>query len=251
MEYNAALQKMGTPTMKAYTILVLTFTYAAVFWAVFAAKCAVEGFGEVMRYFTNWTFFITSLYFTAEFLAYFPPPRFQQGLRLCFWWMVFGQNVLVFCLVFLMMLNNYSIVEKLTDKNGGDYTLGEVMDLEKLFHVIPTLLLFYMCVINRTELKRAMCFVVLLRERGAGALASLVIIYHIASGTFMAILFQLAFGFNETYGTTIPVGLGLLAVLMIILLFVCPIYYELFPSVRFAFKHAPARGIVKAPAERV
>lgn len=223
--------------MKILIPLILTFAYAVIFWIVFAIKCYVEGFGEVMRYFTNWTFFITGVYFTVEFFTYFTPLRVQQMLRFLFWWMVFGQNVIVFCLVFIMMLSNSSIVEKLTEKNGGDFTLGEVLDLEKLFHVIPTVFLFYLCIINRNDIKESMMMVRESINKGAYALTAFMVLFHTFSGSFMAILFQVVFGFNETYNTSIPVGLGVLAVICIIAIFVCPAYYELLPSKRFVPKH--------------
>jgi hypothetical protein len=232
----------------------LVIAWNLVFWTIFPAKLAVDGFFETFGFFTNWTFAQNGVYFTLELAGYvmsFTHPgggwrSYQKYLRYILLWSVIGANFLVFFLVFLLMMDNWEMMESMTQQGGGTYTLGVVVDFEKLFHTVPTLFCLYFYAGIREEVSESMQDVrdMMANAKTHGA-AWFVITMQLFSGAILMFMFEALLGFNAVYSAHIPVSLGILFALVIVIAVVMPLYYIAFVDERFYSPAKPQKRVEK------
>lgn len=211
----------------------LVILWNILFWSIFPAKISVDGFYETFGFFTNWTFAETGLYFTLELAGYIYSffttnnnwKSYQHCIRMCLIWAVLGANFLVFFMVFVLMVENWEMMNALTTEGGGTYTLGEVVDLEKVFHTLPTLFVVYFMLIVRDEIEESIHPIKnMIATEGEAHLGWLLVGLQVFSGTVLMLLFEGVLGFNNVYDAHVSIWIGFLFVIVIICTSVLPMY---------------------------
>lgn len=219
--------------------LFIVIMWNVLFWFIFPLKIQSGGVYETESYFTNWTFGITGGYFTIHLLAFLDRTRaLQKYVYFYLFWMVLGQNLIVFFLVFALMALNWSLMSSMVRENGGEYTFGEVVDLEKVFHVLPTFFLVYLYAIDEHSIRNSLVVIRSVMNKRKKVAAWLVIIMHFLSAMFFFLFFQIFIGFEQMYDIKISWLYGLLTSLAILVFFMGPLYYNVFPSRHYARKMA-------------
>lgn len=110
-------------------------------------KLAQEGLHEYISHYTNWGWTISAIFFFVESISKITCSRrnivslYAVGFL---FWLAHGTAWLVFSLVFIMFAESTEVVMSLMVEHGGQYASGTVLDLERVFHVLPAIaLLFY------------------------------------------------------------------------------------------------------------
>lgn len=203
----------------------------AVFWVIFPLKIKTGGVYETGSYFTNWTFGVTGAYFTLQLFANIDCSGIaQQYIYLTLFWTVLGQNMIVFFLVYYLMVENYSLMENMIKEKGGNYTLGEIVDLEKVFHVLPTFFLLYLYALDVRSIRKSLGIMRRLMDSNRKWIAWFSVIFQISGGIFLLIFFEIILGFSKIYGVSIGWEYGFLMSVGVLIFFVSPLYYNAFPS---------------------
>ena len=108
-------------------------------WAVTLGKI-VRGAGDFFKYFTNWSWTLQTLFFTADLACYLDASgRAHRWLLGRPFWLVWGVPWLVFWLVFLMFGSNGDIIGKFAADAG--VSMGVALIFDRLVHVLPVLAL--------------------------------------------------------------------------------------------------------------
>jgi hypothetical protein len=220
------------PTKRTWACTIMSVIWVVLGTWVLAQKISMSGFEETVKFFTNWTFITTTGYFYLElFGALESSGCFTSLIRVAFMWMVLGQNLLVFTLVFILLYENWSIMTDMTNLYGGEFTFGEIVDLEKLFHVLPTFFMLYFVFLCKEETKKT----TLLVPRSHSpweqyAYGWIVVIYQIYSGMIFLILYQLMMNFNLVYDVLFPWYYGSALSLFVLSVVILPLYMSMIPT---------------------
>lgn len=119
---------------------ILAFTWMIILWIGVLYKCLWESVTDFISYFTNITFTYQAVYYLLYVLSFFGDPRkrtLEFFLLFGFLWNVFAQIWIVFVLVFGIFLDNAALLIDETKTGGGDYDDGVVLVADRLYHVVP------------------------------------------------------------------------------------------------------------------
>lgn len=122
------------PTKLASFFLSFLCALALVAFAVF--KTAVYSFDDYIMYYTNWVWTINALFYVADVAGFYDPSGFVHD-NLAYWvvWVVFANNVQVFFLVLVVIVNDPWLISV----EFEEHDLGTVWLAERVFHVFPLL----------------------------------------------------------------------------------------------------------------
>lgn len=136
-------KRMGFQTLIA---LIAFIIWGALLWILMIGKIVMSsnGFVDYFRHFTNWSWTLSALFFLLDTIAFFLPPRaharLRYGLAAYGFWFVNGTAWLVFWIVFVILNDNPSLLQAISDTGG--YSLGFVFCMDRIFHVLPPLVLW-------------------------------------------------------------------------------------------------------------
>lgn len=120
------------PTLAFFLVMGWTF----VLWAAALVKIADSSFTEYIQFFTNWSWTIQLLFFTADLLCYMDTSgRCHRILTGHPFWLVYSITWTVFWLVFLLLANNPDIFNDVAEE--GDLSMSTVLLGDRLVHVLP------------------------------------------------------------------------------------------------------------------
>lgn len=230
-------------------------TWACVTLVMIIVKFAAQGYAETMSYFTNWTFMFTSVYYSTETVFFFfdrekttpidgefnPSMRLSMAtvkMRFFVFWPLFGQNMLVFCLVYLMLLQNSSLITASTQQGGGSLSLGQVLDLDRAFHVVPTVFNLLYIILMFDDMRDCMKFIRCYGYDVKSRFSWWIICYQVFSGAISMIAFQLFLGFDVIYGTNLRWIYGLGFSLLILTITVGVLVYIFLPLRKDSYYHS-------------
>jgi hypothetical protein len=128
--------------------------WTTVLWILLIGKMVLgdDGVQDYFRHFTNWSWTLSALYFLIDVIAYVLPRRWRLRVRYflityCFWW-VSGTAWLVFWIVFVILNDNPLLLTNISDSGG--FSLGLVYCMDRIFHVLPPLVLWLYALFRRT-----------------------------------------------------------------------------------------------------
>jgi hypothetical protein len=217
----------------------VAFVWTLISWVTILAKIRGSSVEATMYYFTNWTFVLTAAYFTSEVIMFrfrtysrFVAPTCtadgNDSLNVILFWWVLGQNISVFSLDFVLMLQNDGLVIEETKAGGGRFTVGQVMNFDKLFHVLPTVVMLLYYILSSDDIRKSMENVFYGQKRNAIGLLTCCL--HVFSGLKILIFFELYFGFNAVYQVHMPWVYGMSLSAMLLFCLVGPLYYLILPK---------------------
>jgi hypothetical protein len=143
---------MGSQFTKRRTFLFfILLAWVTVLWTSIIYKETTTDISDVMKYFTNVTFFLQAVFYTVYLLIFFEDPskrKLETVVLVWFFWPVFAQISIVFILVIGVMKDAPQLLTANMKSLGGDYDDGDVLVFNFLFHVIPVIVVFIFMFIN-------------------------------------------------------------------------------------------------------
>lgn len=126
-------------------------------WTLLIGKLVKSGAHDFIIHFTNWNWAMNAIFFTVRLVGRLPhiishkeSPRNMISLYAngCLFWITNGMAWLVFWLVLFMLGDNpWMLIEMATDLD-----LGIILDMERVFHVFPTLFLLIYWALHGDEI---------------------------------------------------------------------------------------------------
>lgn len=101
-------------------------------------KMIVDGPKEFFRFYTNWSWFLHTIFFTIDTAAYFEfraDKRLRYFLASWLFWFGYGTAWLVYFLVIPVFKDNAGILQQIAD--SSHLPLGTVLEGDRLFHTFP------------------------------------------------------------------------------------------------------------------
>jgi hypothetical protein len=133
-------------------ILLFNVAWVSLLWVMFIGKLVVSGTHEYISHFTNWAWTINALFFLLDTVAkILSCANRRSGSALALYgvgflfWIAHGMSWLVFWLVFIMFGDNPRVLTDL----AGDYDMGFILDMDRIFHVLPSMILLIYVVLER------------------------------------------------------------------------------------------------------
>jgi hypothetical protein len=118
-------------------------------------KISQDGFTQVFRFLTNWTWALNTIFWTVDLLVGYALPNSVFRYFSCtLVWFVHGVNWVVFWFVFPLLHDNPDMVMEVT--RSTTLTLGQVLIGERVFHVLPTLFTVAWLLLHAREVRMAL-----------------------------------------------------------------------------------------------
>lgn len=144
-----------TVTASGLLSFILFAGWTVVLWSFLVGKMMLgdDGVKDYFRHFTNWSWTLSAVFFLVDVVAYVLPRRqwrlrVRYGLAMYGFWWVNGTAWLVFWIVFVILNDNPFLLTDIS-KSGG-YSLGLVYCMDRIFHVLPPLVLWLYALFRRT-----------------------------------------------------------------------------------------------------
>ena len=202
------------------------FTLWTFFIDVIMIGKIIDNAHEYIIHFTNWTWTANALFWTADFFCSLyslsQPKKYKNFYTLFIlsvpFWITNGMSWLVFWLVFIMFADNSNILLNLTTINGGEYTLGFVLDMDRVFHVLPPIFCLLYCFFRRKAFAWAIKIIL---YRGAFSnFFSWLYILTIVFGPLIALIFYcVSYNIEYIYGISTPLVMLIFLSIAVALIF--------------------------------
>jgi len=119
--------------------------WPVVIWGLLIGKLVNGGTHDFIKHFTNWNWSMNAIFFTTRTIGRLPwiltgrttHNRISLFANGCLFWLTNGMSWLVFWLVLIMLADNPDILLEMAKEFG----LGMILDLDRVFHVFPTVFL--------------------------------------------------------------------------------------------------------------
>ena len=204
--------------MASYLIFNILWTLAL--WVLAIGKLVESGLGDYISHFTNWSWTMSAIFFTAETASKLFMCSERNFLALyavgVLFWLANGMAWLVFCLVFVMFGDNPNVLTDLTTEHGGDLTMGFALNMNAVFHYLPVVVMIFYVVLQQrligwtlSELFYRKCF-----EKNP--FFSWSYLLYILFGPLFALgIYYSCFDIEKVYKIVTPVGILILIALFV------------------------------------
>jgi len=136
--------------------MILFLSYTIFVWIILIGKIVSGGFGEYLKHLTNWSWTLHAIYFLFDSLSYFDSTdSIIYFLTSHVLWTVNGITWLVFWLVFFVLGDNPDLLLKMSTLEGGEYDLGAILIGDRVFHVVPSIIILAYFFLKRIEIGMA------------------------------------------------------------------------------------------------
>lgn len=217
--------------------------WAILTWIVFISKVESNGFADFLEHLTNWAWIFHVIYFTFDIISYFDTSgALAYYLHSQALWFVNGVSWLVFWLVFFVLGDNPDLLLEMSKREGGKYELGAVFIGDRMFHVVPAIILVAYFILRRNEIGLAVVdsmnpYRYAYISRFISALGILVIL-----PGFVVLAYRLFSDIQKVYG--VNTGDGILLIVGIVVIFIHNVVpYKLYYN-NYLYTARPKRIIV-------
>lgn len=212
--------------------LSMILAWTVTLWIFTIGKWASSGFLDYFTFFTNWSWTLSALFFILDFLSFFVEWSNYVFKRLRFfnilvlYWFASGASWLVFWLVFFVLRDNPHILEKIAMESG--FSLGFVLVMERVFHVIPSIAFFVYLVIRRRYFFKIRAY---LKHSSSSFYFYLYIGWILLSPILFLTGYAIAYDIETIYGVTTSLGIVIGTAIVVNILFnfipfMCVYYYS-------------------------
>ena len=212
---------------KVFVFAFVNVVWLVVLWGVGIGKLVDSGFHDYFKHFTNWNWTLNSFYYFLEFIriiySYNHKDKYKNILTLYVdgfvFWLTFSASWFVFWGVFVMFANSTVIVTEIEKK----YTLGFILNMEKLFHVLPAIVILFYFFIKQQVFGWTLQVLVNKSRIAYVSTWIYIIVIVCLSGIIAVALYYSTFDISSVYQIPSAVGLicvSVLEILQNILLFV-------------------------------
>jgi hypothetical protein len=126
------------------TFFIFYVVWFLVLWIIGIGKIVHNGFHNYFKELTNWTWSINAIFYLvagiSKFSLFYKVPTEHNIVSLyangALFWIANGMSWIVFILIFVLLGDNPAILMDEAEKYG----LGFVLDMNALFHWVPTLI---------------------------------------------------------------------------------------------------------------
>lgn len=143
-----------------WVVLVL---WTGFLWVFGIVKIALEGFQGYVEHLTNWCWTVQAVFWAAALVAHAVDVArrnagYWQDRAARFWvytFLFYAAWTVAWCvfwLAFVMVYDSPSEITKLTKQYGGAYSLGFVLFMDRVLHVLPAVLNLIFVVLERRAL---------------------------------------------------------------------------------------------------
>ena len=142
-----------TTILERFFRFVIFFFWAVLVWFVFIDKLSGNGLADYIEHLTNWAWTFHAFYFFFDIISYFDKSgSLAYYLHSQLLWILNGISWLVFWLVFFVLGDNPDLLLDISIRGGGKYDLGKVFIGDRMFHVVPAIILLVYFILRRNEI---------------------------------------------------------------------------------------------------
>lgn len=186
-------------------VLVYCVAWTAFLWTFVIGKLIVDGVSDYTTHYTDWNWTINAVFFLFDLLSYIPKLNSIQIFLLIFFvWLTFGSSWLVFWLIFILFAENPDIILNMSKEKGGKYSLGFLLNMNTVFHILPAIAILIYVFIKRKQIINVFYKLEVSLTKGA---YGFLIFLAIVSPLIYIGVFQTVFNVKQIYGITMPRGL--------------------------------------------
>jgi hypothetical protein len=212
---------------KIILFVMFNIVWTLVLLGIMIGKLVETGGHEYIIHYTNWCWTANVIFYLLETIGQlYSASLVHHGTRNAFmvgvvggvFWIANGMSWLVFWLVFVMLADNSNILLDMTTGYGGQYTLGFVLDMDRLFHVLPALFNLLYCFLRKKQLAFA---IEVLAYRGSfNHLDTWVYLLYILFGPLLSLVFYIvSYNISQIYGITTPLAILIFLAIAVVLIF--------------------------------
>ena len=143
---NKKMHGWRLPSYEKIILITICIFWVIVVWLLGLGKIFLDGLVNYAIHFTNWSWTINGVYLLLDLVS-----CLDKTGKLSFYvisigfWLVNGVSWIVFTLIFIVLHDNPDLLINMSDRGSGEQTLGFIMDMDRVFHVLPALvILLYM-----------------------------------------------------------------------------------------------------------
>jgi hypothetical protein len=129
-----------------------SFTWALVLVGTLIGKFMYESLTSYVMHYTNWNWTINAIFFTVDTISYISSDLLYFNL-VFFYWITNASSWIVFWVVFILFQDNPDILTDLSKDEGGDYSMGFLLNMNTLFHVLPAMFIMVYTLLRWSALK--------------------------------------------------------------------------------------------------
>lgn len=205
-------------------------------------KLSLDGFGGYAIHFTNWQWTIQGFFFLTDILSLFDKTGFYTFYVVTIgFWLTNGVTWVVFVLIFVVLGENPDLLINMSDRGTGTLSLGLIMDFDRVFHVLPALMIFLYLFLRRDKIAFNSYFFMNNHDNDWGIQLAYAGI-SMGSTIYFALIYFAITDVNKVYGITLNIGYIMLIGIAVLVIF------NLIPFMVFYVKYAKL-GKRKAPKD--
>ena len=121
-------------TKNTYIMVAFETIYIIILWSVMLLKIAGWSVRAFDMFFTNWSWTIQAIFFTADLLCLLDPTRRATYWLLLVWWWPMLITVVAVCILVQLVLFENSV---LFTEAAKDYGIGQMVLGHELVHIVP------------------------------------------------------------------------------------------------------------------
>lgn len=133
--------------------LLMVVVWFGILAAAAIYKLATSPLYDYVCHLTNWAWTAQLVFYSLDLLSYVDRTgKFSFAIVSQLFWLMNGLDWMVFTLMFAVLDNNPMLFVQIAEQ--GDIPLGIVMNGDRLFHIVPSLINFAYLLLNRKVISR-------------------------------------------------------------------------------------------------
>lgn len=218
MYINKRMRKLSEIRLEFWITTAICGVWTVALWLLLIGKLATDDFLSFINHYTNWSWVINAAFFMLDIFSLFDKTRYMSMiLGSSLFWLANASSWLVFWLVFIMLSDNPNIIIELSNQGGGKYPLGFILDMDRVFHVLPAIFILVYFVIRRKSVTRGVALV--FYPTTSKAIKAIYVLYIIIFSATPLGLYNIFFNFVEIYGITTNVSVIYVMAIIITIIF--------------------------------
>lgn len=234
----------GVSKFEKWVAVVIFTVWAATILVLGIGKIVMDGMERYLVHFTNWSWTLNGALFVLDLLSLTDGSGYYTFCIVSmFFWLVNGVSWSVFWLIFIVLYENPDLLITMSNRGTGDQPLGFIMDMDRVFHVLPALMTLLYMFLRRDKLAFISHFYLSkinsIHVRFFYGLASMI------SPAVVALMYFSTNDVNEVYGITANIGWIFGTALLSLIVF------NLIPFMIFYVKYANPKHVTRKVADYV
>jgi len=199
--------------------IVLFFVWAIVVWLFGIGKLVSDGTTGYLIHFTNWSWTLQALFFTFDLIFLLNKNgSLTFYLVSIFFWLVNGVTWSVFWLIFIVLGNNPDLLIDVSDRGTGTHSLGFILDMDRVFHVLPAVMILFYIFLRRDKIAFTVFFF-MNPSQSTFITAFVYGLVNMLAPIALALAYFSTNDVEEVYGLTISIAYVIGVALVVLILF--------------------------------